>query len=1378
MVACRCTHAAAGRRRTIRSFSTDRLRRLAGLAAIFWFASLDPRAATAQRLPFTVYSTDDGLAASQVWHALQDRRGYLWVSTTWGLCRWDGVSFGTLSIPDGLPSATARITVEAPDGTLWIGTNGGIAAYDGERIVSYADRGGALAATIWSAAVDRHGALWFGSDHGLVSYDGEQFRTFLRADGLADDYVYSLLPASDGALWLGSRGHGVTRCTLEPGGRLGSCRVFTTADGLANDSVRAIAEDRDGAVFFATRGGGLSRFDGREFTRLTVADGLPADDLYALLVTRDGGELLVGSTAGVGVCPLPAAHPCRLLREANGLADNEVHSLLEDREGSFWIGSEGGVSRLVRKDFWSYGEAEGLPDRQVFALAPDGGGGLWVGTVDGLGHLAIGPDGEPGSRIWRKRDGLPANWVWAVLQSRRGEVWVGTEVGLSRLLPGGGFENLTVEDGLAANYVVSLFEDRSGAIWVGSIDGLTRLRFDAAGRRSEIRAFSKADGLVTDRVYVVAEDARGRIFVAHGESLSYLDGDRFRQVGRDSGLDTGSVRALGRTSDGTLWVGGYARLAKLVSEPGEGSPRFVPYGPASGLADALVLTISDDGQGRLLLGTNHGVLSFDPAARGGLGAVLARFDRAAGTIASEVSHSSAFARDAAGRFWFGFKGGLTAFPVDFGQAAAPDSPPVLFERLATRSGSEWLAPFSGRSVSGKPPLGSQPIVLTHSDSNLRVEVRALTLRGEAQVRFQFQLVGFDSTWSEPQSEAFRDYTNLDPGKYLLQARAARGNAPWSAPVELPLEVSPAWYQQRPVRALLGLGVLGAVFATATFRSRRVRAQNRALERDVAERTDDLARYARALEEHAHALDRANDRIRLADRHRSEFLAKMSHELRTPLTSVLGFAALLADGLGNRLEPRHARYLENIRESGNQLLRLINNLLDQAKIEAGRMELQLEPANLDAIVESALSMMEGYGSTRGVRLRATLGGNVPAIVVDVAKLRQAILNLLSNAIKFSDREAEVDLRTRFVAAADASLGVDAYEIVVADRGPGIEPADHERIFEPFRQLATRGETVAGTGLGLSIARQFIALLGGILEVESAVGEGAAFRILLPVDASARAQRTREPAQARETGAGDRPRVVVLEPDRGRFTAVAGDLDRQGFLAVRAPDREEARRMVRELRPAVVAIDIFPARLEAWSSLLALEPDLSRAGTPLVLFAFAAGSERGVAAGFERVLLAPASGGELVHAVRLAAPEGRQPGGPGLAAPAGRRAVWLAAGERNAPPELEAELVQAGFAPQRPAVQSRALAQAAGGGFAVVAVDLADRHAGGYELAVELQAGRVAEMGWIALVPAELTSSERKRLVDYVEGATGSAGAAVAAAALRVTPDGRGAERPSR
>ena len=159
--------------------------------------------------------------------------------------------------------------------------------------------------------------------------------------------------------------------------------------------------------------------------------------------------------------------------------------------------------------------------------------------------------------------------------------------------------------------------------------------------------------------------------------------------------------------------------------------------------------------------------------------------------------------------------------------------------------------------------------------------------------------------------------------------------------------------------------------------------------------------------------------------------------------------------------------------------------------------------------------------------------------------------------------------------------------------------------------------------------------------------------------------------------------------------------------------------------------------------------------------------------ERLLHAPASGNELVAALQLATLGTVRLPAEGRRVAAGGRPVWFASGPRNAPPDLDAELSLAGFPAQRPAMQSRALALAASGEFGAIVVDLADRHAGGFEMAVDLQGGRAAGVAWIALAPEELTSSERKRLVEFVESAPGSAGAAVAAAAIRVTPGAAGA-----
>ncbi len=1320
-------------------------------AALLLALAVGPERLPAQRLPFTGYNTDDGLPATQVWHLLEDRRGYLWIATTWGLARYDGVAFSTLSVPQGLPSANLRLSLEDPSGALWIGTNAGLARYDGERVTSFADQGGALAATIWAAGIDRHGVAWFGTDRGLVAAVGETFRTYGRADGLADDYVYSLLLARDGAIWLGSRGHGVTRCNVERGGRLGACRVFGEAQGLLSGSVRAIVEDGTGNVYLATRGAGLARFDGQRFEHRWAKDGMPGDDLYSLLVDR-GGNLLVGSADhGLAICPLPGLTPCLGLSQANGLGDDGVRALFEDREGTLWIGTEGGLVKLARRDLWSYGEAEGLPDHQVYGVASDRQGGVWVGTFDGLAHLAIDPQGRPTIERWRRDRGLPANWVWAVLADRRGDVWAGTEGGLARLRNGRVVDVFRAADGLAGDYVVGLAEDRQGALWVASIDGLARLRFAGQGR-PEITRFGVEQGLAKPRCYAVAEDGDGRLWVAHGEGLSRWDGKRFAAVDASSDLDLRAARTLGVGRDGTLWVGGYGQLAHLIlSGP---TPRFAIYGVRSGLSDLLILTIAESESGHLLLGTNHGVFLFDPVARQGEGAIVARFDHATGLLSAEISHSSAFAWDSQGRAWFGFKGGLTAFPRGFAPAHEMPPPELAFERLDSGAGRLFQAPFSG-SAGGGRLLGGGPVVLPHGDRDLRIAVRARTLRGEQAVRYQYQLQGLESEWSEAKAEPFRYYTNLDPGEYRLRARAAIGAGAWGEPVELALRLEPAWFQTRSARAgaMALLGVL--VYAAVWLRTRRVERRNRELARLVDERTDDLARYARALEENVDALDRANERIRQADRYRAEFLAKMSHELRTPLTSVLGFAALLGDGLEGRMEARHARYLANIRESGNHLLRLINNLLDQAKIEAGGMDLHLEPAALEAIVESAAGLMEGYAATRGVRLTTRHLQTTPPILVDVAKLRQITINLLSNAIKFSPAGSEVSITTRRVGAASSELGVESYEVIVTDQGPGIAPEHRERIFEPFRQLAARGETIAGTGLGLPIVRQFVQLLGGQVEVRSP-GVGTAFHVLLPVDAAARATGARASSD-QEPSPGDRPRVVVLEPDRGRFTAVAGDLDREGFLAVRAPDLEEARRMVRELRPAVVALDLDPVRPEAWRVLVGLEHELARAELPLVLFAFAPGSVRGVAVGFDRCLALP------VDLVLLGATV-RQRMAPRSASSGG--AVCLALGEGAASHELEAELARLGLEAVRPASRPRAQAELAGGRFAAVVIDLADGETGGLDLACGGQSEGMPHLPWVALVRAELAAAERQRLVDLVTGARGATGLAVVAAVRRL------------
>jgi signal transduction histidine kinase len=266
------------------------------------------------------------------------------------------------------------------------------------------------------------------------------------------------------------------------------------------------------------------------------------------------------------------------------------------------------------------------------------------------------------------------------------------------------------------------------------------------------------------------------------------------------------------------------------------------------------------------------------------------------------------------------------------------------------------------------------------------------------------------------------------------------------------------------------------------------------------------------------LSESNVALYEANRLKSEFLANVSHELRTPLNSILGFADLLKDSAGN--DAKSTRYVQNILSSGRNLLDLINDLLDLAKIEAGRMEIRSEPLSLNDLFEGLTSVLKPLSEQKQLMLVISVANDVPIIQTDPGKLQQVLYNFLSNAIKFSPPGSRIDLRAqREPATADAeredagngngNSAADGVRISVTDRGPGIAPEQHEVIFEKFRQIdASHTRTHSGTGLGLAISKELTALLRGTIGVDSTPGRGSTFWIVLPLKNVAGTQDLRE------------------------------------------------------------------------------------------------------------------------------------------------------------------------------------------------------------------------------------------------------------------------------
>jgi signal transduction histidine kinase/CheY-like chemotaxis protein len=446
----------------------------------------------------------------------------------------------------------------------------------------------------------------------------------------------------------------------------------------------------------------------------------------------------------------------------------------------------------------------------------------------------------------------------------------------------------------------------------------------------------------------------------------------------------------------------------------------------------------------------------------------------------------------------------------------------------------------------------------------------------------------------------------------------------------------------------------------------------AQQEELQQSNEELAQQAEELEEQRRTLEKKNvelddarrglerkaDELTKVSAYKSQFLANMSHELRTPLNSMLLLSSLLSDNEAGNLTAQQVEFCKTIHSAGKDLLALINQVLDLAKVEAGKQQVRIDSILLRDLVEYAQRVFGPLASDKGLAFHVELSPDLPeAIATDPQRIQQVITNLLANAIKFTER-GSVTLR---VARPEpgarlrrADLSVDrTVAFVVSDTGVGIAPEHQERIFVPFEQVdGASDRRYGGTGLGLSIAREMTQLLGGELHLRSAPGRGSTFTCFLPFESSAApakaatvppgsslSVRVAKPAQASQGNGSVRPaggHLLLIEDDKV-FAERLGDVIRsQGLEYVWARDGLTGLRLARENQPSGIILDVKLPDVDGFTIMERLRSDPATADVPVHFLSVVDAAERGMAMGAFGYLTKPTTKNELVRLVQSLAP----------------------------------------------------------------------------------------------------------------------------------------------
>lgn len=714
-----------------------------------------------QRLGLRNFSIQNGLSQSVITAMAQDRGGYVWIGTEYGLNRFNRFEFSIYLTDNGLAHNGIQSLLELADGRMLIGTDAGLSQFETGVIRRFEEAGDSIITHPTTALFqDETNGIWVGTDGaGVYHFLNDTYIQYTTQFGLADNSVRKITQSEDGTIWIATA-NGLTSLLR------GRMTNFDEDDGLPNTSIHDLLFRADGSLWIATLGG-LVVLQNGEFREYHTRDGLINEKVKSLVEDNFGG-LWIGTEAGVSYLD---SDGFQSYSDENGLSSNLVNHLMRDYEGNIWMGTYGGgVDLLVGFKFMQYNVNDGLLSNMITSIAETSDGSIWISTYGGgLGKLV---DNKITS--YTVSDGLAESRVYTLMTDRNDRMWIGTRNGLS-MIENGQFRKPPLQDTLIHPIVRDIFEDRSGDIWIGTYGGgLGQYR---NGRL--VRHLTIENGLPDNIVMNVLQDGAGRIWAGTYGGVAIIDGDSIRVLTTEDGLTQNTVLTLHYDSRGWIWVGTFAGMTLIRDD------ETIAYNEASGFPNPVCYVITEDQYGYIWVGTNRGLVRVDPYLEQDVTDPrrikdqrrFKLFTTDSGLLADEMNANAVYrAKD--GSLWFGSVGGVVQLRPWFDQPI-DRGPPVHLEQI--------------RVFDGERPVRSG-IRFRHDQNFIAFDFTGLSFQNPSEVMYEYRIRGIDQTWQRTTSRTVR-YTTLPDGDYLFEVRARNPDGFWSAQrAVLSFQISPPYWK--------------------------------------------------------------------------------------------------------------------------------------------------------------------------------------------------------------------------------------------------------------------------------------------------------------------------------------------------------------------------------------------------------------------------------------------------------------------------------------------------------------------------------------------------------------------------------------------------------